>query len=173
MQIILHCLRATYTKLIFFIIKYKQNENKFENKYKRGKCKVATCQVISLKMKLGFLENDDSEEDETSDSNWIYTEDGEEDKKEISLFDSSSEEEMVTNLVHQLLQTISFPKPNRGKKHLLQIMLVEKLCMSFDKDQNQRGFHLSTQKKVILSLYICGLLFKKPYVSELTNQKEP
>ena len=70
-------------------------------------------------MKLGFLANDDSEEDETSDSNWISTEDGEEDKKEISLFDSSFEEEMETNLVHQLLQTISFPKPNRGKKHLL------------------------------------------------------
>ena len=66
-------------------------------------------------MKLGFLANDDSEEDDTSDSNWISTEDGEEDKKEISSFDSSSEEEMVTNLVHQLLQTISFPKLKRGK----------------------------------------------------------
>ena len=97
-------------------------------------------------MKLGFLENDDSEEDEKSDSNWISTEDGE-DKKEISLFDSSSEEEMVTNLVHQLLQTISFPKPKRGKKYLLQIMPVEQLHMSFDKVQDQRGFqNLSTQK---------------------------
>ena len=66
-------------------------------------------------MKLGFLANDDSEEDETSDSNWISTEDGEKDKKEISLSDSFSEEEMVTNLVYQLLQTISFPKPKRGK----------------------------------------------------------
>ena len=93
--------------MIFFIIKQKQNENKFENKYKRGKCKVATCQVISLKMKLGFLANDDSEEDETSDSDWISTEDGKEDKLEISLFDSFFEKEMVTNLVHQLLQTIS------------------------------------------------------------------
>ena len=87
-------------------------------------------------MKLGFLANDDSEEDETSDSNWISTEDGEEDKKEISLFDSSPEEEMVTNPVYQLLQTISFPKPKRGKKHLLQIMLVEQLGMSFDKVQD-------------------------------------
>ena len=124
-------------------------------------------------MKLSFLANDDSEEDETSDSNWISTEDGEEDKKEISLFDSSSEEEMATNLVHRLLQTISFPKPNRGKKHLLQIMLVEKLRTSFDKDQDQQGFHLSTQKQVILSLYICGLLLEKPYVSELNNHKKP
>ena len=55
------------------------------------------------------------QQDETSDSNWISTEDSEEDKKEISLFDSSSEEEMVTNLVHQLLQTTLFPKPKRGK----------------------------------------------------------
>ena len=62
------------------------------------------------------------QQDDTSDSNWISTKDGEEDKKEISSFDSSSEEEMVTNLVHQLLQTISFPKLKRGKKHLLQIM---------------------------------------------------
>ena len=126
-------------------------------------------------MKLIFLANDDGEEDETSDLNWIFTEDGEEDKKEISLFDSSSEEEMVTNLVHQLLQTISFPKPKRGKKpKRLQIMLVEQLRMSFDKVQNQRDFqNLSTQKQVILSLYICGLLFEKPYVSELTNHKEP
>ena len=98
-------------------------------------------------MKLGFLANDDSEEDETSDSNWISTEDGEEDKKKISLFDSPSEEEMVTNLVHQLLRTISFPKPKRGKKHLLQMMLVEQLRMSFDKVQDQRGFqNLSIQK---------------------------
>ena len=96
---------------------------------------------------MGFLANDDSEEDETSDSNWISTEDGEEDKEEISLFNSSSEEEMVTNLVHLLLQTISFPKPKRGKKHLLQIMLVEQLPMSFDKVQDQRGYqNLSTQK---------------------------
>ena len=126
-------------------------------------------------MKLIFLANDEGEEDETSDSNWISTEDGEEDKKEISLFDSSSEEEMVTNLVHQLLQTISFPKPKRGKKpKRLQIRLVEQLRMSFDKVQNQRDFqNLSTQKQVILSLYICGLLFEKPYVSELTNHKEP
>ena len=125
-------------------------------------------------MKLGFLANDDSEEDETSDSNWISTEDGEEDKKEISLFDSSSEKEMVTNLVHQLLQTISFPKPKRSKKHLLQIMLVEQLHMLFDKVQNQRSFqNLSIQQQVILSLYICGLLLEKPYVSELINHKEP
>ena len=107
----------------------------------------SNCQVISLKMKLGFLENDDSEEDEASDSDWIFTENGKEDKKEISLFDSSSEEEMVANLVHLLLQTISFPKPKRGKKHLLQIMLVEQLRMSFDKVQDRRGFqNLSTQK---------------------------
>ena len=124
-------------------------------------------------MKLGFLANDDSEEDETSDSNWISTEVGEEDKEEISSFVSSPEEEMVTNLVHLLLQTISFPKPNCGKKHLMQIMLVENLRMSFDKIQDQRGFHLSTQKQVIFSLYICGLLFEKPYVSELTNHRKP
>ena len=123
---------------------------------------------------MGFLANDDSEEDKTSDSNWISTEDGEEDKKEISLFDSSSEEEMVTNLVHQLLQTILFPKPKRGKKHLLLIMLVEQLHMLFDKVHDQRGFqNLSTQQQVILLLYICGLLFEKPYVCELTNHKEP
>ena len=119
---------------------------------------------------MGFLANDDSEEVETSDSNWISTEDGEEDKKEISSFDSSSQEEMVTNLVHHLLQTISFPKPKRVKKHLLQIMLVEQLHMLFDKVQDQQGFqNLSTQQQVILLLYICGLLFEKPYVSELTN----
>ena len=127
-------------------------------------------------MKLGFLENH-SEEDETSDSKWISTEDGEEDKKEISLFDSSSEEEMVTNLVHLLLQTISFPKPKRGKKHLLEIMLVKQLHMLFNKVQDQRDFqNLNTQQQVILSLYICDLLFEKQYVSELTNHtnhKEP
>ena len=67
-------------------------------------------------MKLSFLANDDSEEDEASDSDWISTEDGEKDKEEISLFDLSSEEEIVTNLVHLLLQTILFPKPKRGKK---------------------------------------------------------
>ena len=123
---------------------------------------------------LGNQQQQQKQQDETSDSNWISTEDGKEDKKEISLFDSSSEEEMVTNLFHQLLQTISFPKPKRGKKHLLQIMLIEQLCMSFDKVQDQRGFqNLSTQKQVILSLYICRLLFEKPYVSELTNHKEP
>ena len=95
-------------------------------------------------------------------------------RKIISLFDSSSEEEMVTNLVHLLLQTISFPKPKRGKKQLLQIMLVEQLHMLFDKVQDQRGFqNFSTQQQVILSLYICGLLFEKPYASELTNHKEP
>ena len=43
---------------------------------------------------LGFLANDDSEEDETSDSNWISTDDGEEDREEISLYNSSSKEEM-------------------------------------------------------------------------------
>ena len=112
-------------------------------------------------MKLVFVANDDGKEDETSDSNWISIEDDEEDKKEISLFDSSSKAEMVTNLVHQLLQTISFPKPKR-----LQIMVVEQLRMSFDKVQNQRGFrNLSTQKQVILSLYICGLLFEKNHMS--------
>ena len=94
---------------------------------KTNKCKAATCQVISLKMKLVVLANDDGEGDETSDSNWISTEDNEEDKKEVSLFDSASEEEMVTNLVCQLLQTISFPKPKSGKKpKRLQIMLVER-----------------------------------------------
>ena len=97
-------------------------------------------------MKLGFLANDNSEKDKTSDSNWISTEDGK-DKKEISLFELSSEEEMVTNLVYQLLQTISFPKSKCGKKHLLQIMLVEQMHMSFNKVQDQQGFqNLSTQK---------------------------
>ena len=76
---------------------------------------------------------------------------------------------MVTNLFHLLLQTISFPKPKR-----LQIMLVEQPRMSFDKVQDQRDFqNLSTQKQVIFLLYICGLLFEKPYVSELSNHKEP
>ena len=67
-------------------------------------------------MKLGFLANGDSEEDETSNSDWSSSDDGEEDKKEISLFDSSSEEEIMTNLVYQLLQTISFSKLKRAKK---------------------------------------------------------
>ena len=103
--------------------------------------------IISLKMKLGFLANDDSEEDETSDSNWISTENVAEVKEEISFFVSSSEEEMVAYLVHLLLQTISFPKPKRGKNHLLQMMLVEQLRMLFDKVQDQRDFqNLSTQK---------------------------
>ena len=98
-------------------------------------------------MKLGFLVNDDSEEDETSDYDRISTKDGEEDKKEISLFDSSYKEEMATNRVHLLVEAISFSKLNRGKKHLLQMMLVEQLRMSFDKVQDQRGFqNLSTQK---------------------------
>ena len=98
-------------------------------------------------MKLGFLVNDNSKEDETSNQDKISTEDGEEDKKEMSLFDSSFEEKMATNRVHLLVQTISFSKPNRGKKHLLQMMLVEQLRMSFDKVQDQQGFqNLSTQK---------------------------
>ena len=98
-------------------------------------------------MKLDFLANDNSEKDKISDSDWICTGDGGEDKEEISLFDTSSEAEMVTNLVHLLLQTISFPKPKRGKQNLLQIILVEQLPMSFDKVQDQQGFqNLSTQK---------------------------
>ena len=98
---------------------------------------------ISLKMKLGFLANDDSEEDETSYSNWIWRRR----QRRNIFFDSSSEEEMVANLVHLLLQTISFPKPKRGKNHLLQMMLVEQLRMSFDKVQDQRDFqNLSSQK---------------------------
>ena len=53
-------------------------------------------------------------------------------------------------------------------------MLVEQLRMSLEKVQDQRGFqNLSTQKQVILSLYICVLLFEKLYVSELTIYKEP
>ena len=96
---------------------------------------------------MGFLTSDDREKNEISDSDWISTEDGEEDKEKISLFDSSSEAETVTNLVHLLLQTTSFPKPKRGKQNLLQIMLVEQLRMSFDKVQDQQGFqNLSTQK---------------------------
>ena len=130
--------------------------------------------MVSRHAPIPRKESSNQRQQDESDSNWISTKDGEEDKKEISLFDSSSEEEMVTNLIHQLLQAISFPKLKRGKKHLLQIMLVEQLCMSFDKVQDQRGFqNLSTQKQVILSLYICNLLFKKTYVSDLTNHKEP
>ena len=98
-------------------------------------------------MKLGFLAKDDSEKDEINDSDWISTEDGEEDKEEISFFDLSSEAEIMTNFVHLLLQTFSFPKLKRGKQHRLQIMLVEQLRMSFDKVQDQQGFqNLSTQK---------------------------
>ena len=42
--------------------------------------------------------------------------------------------------------------------------------MLFDKVLDPRGFqNLSTQQQVILLLYICALLFEKPYVSELTN----
>ena len=91
-------------------------------------------------MKLGFLANDDSKKNEIGDSDGISTEDGKEDKEEISLFDSSSEAEMVTNLVHLLLQTILFPKPKCGKQNLLRIMLVEQLRMFFDKVQYQQGF---------------------------------
>ena len=43
---------------------------------------------------LGFLESYDSEEKEISDFDSISTDDGEEDVEEISLCDSSSEEEM-------------------------------------------------------------------------------
>ena len=42
---------------------------------------------------LGFLASHDSEE-EISKSDWISTDDGEEDREEIFLCDSSSEEEM-------------------------------------------------------------------------------
>jgi len=41
---------------------------------------------------LGFVASDDSEK--ISDSEWIFTDDGEEDREEISSCDSSSEEEM-------------------------------------------------------------------------------
>ena len=80
----------------------------------------------------------------------------------------------ITNYVSLFLQTTSFPKPKRGKQHLLQIMLVEQLrIMSFDKIQARQGLqNFSAQKQVILSLYFCGLLFEKPYVSELIT-KEP
>ena len=57
-------------------------------------------------MKLGFLVNGDSEEDETSDSDWISIKDGEEGKKEISLFDSSSEAEIAVLFLCTMKTTI-------------------------------------------------------------------
>ena len=43
---------------------------------------------------LGILESDDGEEKETSNWKWISTDDVKEDRDEISLCDSSSEEKM-------------------------------------------------------------------------------
>ena len=41
---------------------------------------------------MGFLVSDDSEKEEISDSDWISTNDGEEEREEISSCNSSSEE---------------------------------------------------------------------------------
>ena len=43
---------------------------------------------------LNFLASDDSEEEEISGWEWISTDDGKEDRNEISLCDSSFEEKM-------------------------------------------------------------------------------
>ena len=121
---------------------------------------------------LGFLASDDSEEEEISVLDWISIDYGEEDREEISSYDSSSEDKRITNYVPLFLQTTSFPKPKRGKQHLLQIMLVEQLrIMSFDKVQVRQGLqNSSAQKQVIILLYFCGLLIEKPYVSGLITK---
>ena len=81
---------------------------------------------------------------------------------------------MVTNLVHLLLQTISFPKPKRGKQHLLQMMLVEQLRMSFDKVQNQQCFqNLSTQKLCLRSSFtLCLRSSLRKTICQWINHKE-
>ena len=71
---------------------------------------------------LGFLASDDNEEEEIS--NWIYTDDGKEDRKEIFSCELSSEEEMDDQLRSSASANYFVPKPKHGKQHLLQIMLV-------------------------------------------------
>jgi len=52
----------------------------------------------------------------------------------------------MSNHVPLLLQTTSFPKPKRGKQHLLQIMLVEQLCiMLFEKVQDDKVCNICAQ----------------------------
>ena len=48
---------------------------------------------LCLRMKFRVFSNDESEE-EVSDLDWISTDDGKEDKEEISSYDSSSKPEM-------------------------------------------------------------------------------
>ena len=66
-----------------------------------------------------------------------------------------------------LLQlTTLFSKPKGGKQHLLQIMLIEQLCIvldiAFDKVQDRQGLqNISAQILVILSFYFCGLPLEK------------
>jgi len=79
---------------------------------------------------LGYVARDDSE------SEWICAGDGEEDREETSSCGSSSEEEMDDQPFSSASANYctSFPKPKRGKQHLLQIMLVEQLRITlFDK----------------------------------------
>ena len=45
-------------------------------------------------MKFRVFSNDESKVEEVSDLDWISTDDGEEDKEEISSYDSSSKPEM-------------------------------------------------------------------------------
>ena len=56
---------------------------------------------LSKNAVFGFLESYDCEEEEISDLHSISTDDGKEDVEEISLCDSSSEEEMDKQLVLQ------------------------------------------------------------------------
>ena len=61
---------------------------------------------------LGFPASDGSEEKEISD--WISTDDGEEDREEIPLFSLSSEEEMDDQLRSSTFAKYFLSKPKRG-----------------------------------------------------------
>ena len=95
---------------------------------------------------LGFSASDDSEEEEISD--WISTDNGKEDRIEISSCNSSSEEEMDDHQRSSASANYFVPKPKRGKQYLLQIMLTEQLrIMSFGKVRDRQSMHnLSSQK---------------------------
>jgi len=104
--------------------------------------------MSSVQMK--FLWQVTTVKKKSSDSEWICTDDGEEDREEISSCGSSSEEEMDDQPCSSASANYctSFPKPKRGEQHLLQIMLVEQLRITlFDKVLDQQGLqNLSAQK---------------------------
>ena len=86
---------------------------------------------------LGFLPSDDSEEKEIC--NWIFTDDGKEDREEIPSRNSSSEEEMDDLLRSSASANYFVPKPKRGKQHLLHTMLVVQLrIMPFGKSRTDK-----------------------------------